>query len=339
MKDNIILIGFMGSGKTTLGVRLSYRLKMPVEDTDKLIEQREGKSISDIFKEDGEEYFRKKETELLGEISTRKYSRIISVGGGTPVREENRPLLKKCGIVVYLKIKPETVYERLKDDTTRPLLACDDPLSKIRSLMESRREAYEESADIIVDVDSVGTEEIINKVIDEIKVHSKAKNNTENIVSSEGSRNNMKILVINGPNINFLGIREKSVYGTQDYQYLLDMIAKKADETGNEITVFQSNHEGAIIDRIQEAYFDGTDAIVINPGAYTHYSYAIRDALASITVTKVEIHISDITKREDFRKVSVTAPVCDRQIYGQGLDGYLQAIDFVIWKHEKFFQK
>lgn len=142
----------------------------------------------------------------------------------------------------------------------------------------------------------------------------------------------MKILVINGPNINFLGIREKSVYGNQDYDYLLNLIAKKAEETGNEITVFQSNHEGDIIDRIQEAYFDGTYTIVINPGAYTHYSYAIRDALASITVPKVEIHISDITKREEFRKVSVTAPVCDKQIYGQGLDGYLQAIDFAIQK-------
>ena len=140
----------------------------------------------------------------------------------------------------------------------------------------------------------------------------------------------MKILVINGPNLNFLGIREKSVYGTQDYDYLLEMIAKKGQETGSTIEVFQSNHEGAIIDRIQDAYFDGTEGLVINPGAFTHYSYAIRDALASITVPKVEIHISDITKREEFRKVSVTAPVCDKQIYGQGLDGYLQAIDFVL---------
>lgn len=144
----------------------------------------------------------------------------------------------------------------------------------------------------------------------------------------------MKILVINGPNINFLGIREKSVYGNQDYDYLLSMIAEKAKETGNEIEVFQSNHEGAIIDRIQDSYFDGTEGIVINPGAYTHYSYAIRDALASITVPKCEIHISDITKREEFRKVSVTAPVCDKQIYGQGLDGYLQAIDFILEKNK-----
>ena len=139
----------------------------------------------------------------------------------------------------------------------------------------------------------------------------------------------MKILVINGPNINFLGIREKSVYGTQDYACLERMIAEKGQQDGHEITVFQSNHEGAIIDRIQEAYFDGTEGIVINPGAYTHYSYAIRDALASITVPKAEIHISDITQREEFRKVSVTAPVCQKQIYGKGLAGYLEAIDFV----------
>lgn len=140
----------------------------------------------------------------------------------------------------------------------------------------------------------------------------------------------MKILVINGPNINFLGIREKSVYGTQNYDYLLGMIAKKGEETGSTIEVFQSNHEGAIIDRLQDSYFDGTEGIVINPGAYTHYSYAIRDALASITVPKIEIHISDITAREEFRKVSVTKPACDGQIYGKGLEGYLLAIDEVI---------
>lgn len=145
----------------------------------------------------------------------------------------------------------------------------------------------------------------------------------------------MKLLVINGPNLNFLGIREKGIYGTQDYQCLLDMIQNKAEETGCEIICFQSNHEGAIIDKIQESYFDGTEGIVINPGAYTHYSYAIRDALASITVPKVEIHISDITQREEFRRVSVTKEVCDHQIYGQGLNGYLMAIDFILAKCKK----
>ena len=140
----------------------------------------------------------------------------------------------------------------------------------------------------------------------------------------------MKILVINGPNLNFLGIREKKIYGNEDYDYLLQMIAKKGEETGSTIEVFQSNHEGAIIDRIQDAYFDNTEGIVINPGAFTHYSYAIHDALASVSMPKVEIHISDITSREEFRKISVTRPACDDQIYGRGLEGYLLAIDRVI---------
>ena len=310
-EGNLILTGFMGSGKTSVGVKLSYRLKMPVEDTDKLLERREGRRISEIFALNGEAYFREKETELLRELSERQQGpRIYSVGGGTPVNPENRTLLKAMGTVVWLRVKPETVYERLKGDTTRPLLQCDDPLARIRELIAARSEAYEACADIIVDVDELEMEEILRKIEGEIK--------------------KMKLLVINGPNLNFLGIREKSVYGTQDYQYLLDMIQKKAKESGCDIQVFQSNHEGAIIDRLQEAYFDGTEGIVINPGAFTHYSYAIRDALASITVPKVEVHISDITAREEFRKVSVTAPVCDKQIYGNGLEGYLMAIDHIL---------
>lgn len=140
----------------------------------------------------------------------------------------------------------------------------------------------------------------------------------------------MKLLVINGPNLNFLGIREKGIYGTQDYNYLVDLIQNKAKECNCEIECFQSNHEGAIIDRIQEAYFDGTEGIVINPGAYTHYSYAIHDALASVTMPKVEIHISDITQREEFRKTSVTKAACNHQIYGHGLNGYLEAIDYIL---------
>ncbi len=309
-RKNIILTGFMGSGKTSVGVRLSYRLRMPVEDTDKMIERREGCSVSELFAREGEASFREKETALLRELLDRKGRYIFSVGGGTPVQPGNQELLKQLGKVVYLRVKPETVYQRLKEDNTRPLLQCGDPLGRIRELMGSRKEAYESCADLVLDSDDLSVDEIMEKIAEEM--------------------NKMKLLVINGPNINFLGIREKSVYGTQDYQYLLDMIQKKAEETGSDITVFQSNHEGAIIDRIQEAYFDGTEGIVINPGAYTHYSYAVRDALASITVPKVEIHISDITKREPFRKVSVTAPACDKQIYGKGLDGYLVAIDFIL---------
>ncbi|MBO4908511.1 MAG: type II 3-dehydroquinate dehydratase [Lachnospiraceae bacterium] len=141
----------------------------------------------------------------------------------------------------------------------------------------------------------------------------------------------MKILVINGPNLNFLGIREKNFYGNQDYDYLIAMIEAYATEKGIEVECFQSNHEGAIIDKLQEAYFEGTDGIVINPGAYTHYSYAIHDALKSLEKpVKVEVHISDISSREEFRKVSVTAPACDKQIYGKGLAGYTEAMDYIL---------
>jgi len=146
----------------------------------------------------------------------------------------------------------------------------------------------------------------------------------------------MKILVVNGPNLNFLGIREKEIYGDRDYDYLTKMIMDKAKDIGADIEVWQSNHEGAIIDKLQSCYFDGTCGIVINPGAYTHYSYAIHDALKSLEdIIKVEVHISDIKNREDFRANSVTAPACDKQIYGKGFDGYIEAIDFIIKGIEK----
>ena len=132
----------------------------------------------------------------------------------------------------------------------------------------------------------------------------------------------MKVLVINGPNLNFLGIREPGIYGQQNYEGLCAQIEKKAADIGVDVDIFQSNHEGAIIDRIQAAYSDGTDGIIINPGAFTHYSYAIRDALASVGLPKIEVHISNVHQREEFRHVSVTAPVCHGQIVGMGLYGY-----------------
>lgn len=142
----------------------------------------------------------------------------------------------------------------------------------------------------------------------------------------------MKVLIINGPNINFLGIREKGIYGSQDYDSLVKMIEEDAARKGHEAEVFQSNYEGAVIDRIQKAYGDGTKGIIINPGAFTHYSYAIRDALASVELPKIEVHISNVHKREEFRHASVTAPVCDGQIVGLGLKGYLLALDYLTQK-------
>ena len=129
----------------------------------------------------------------------------------------------------------------------------------------------------------------------------------------------MKILVINGVNMNFLGIRNKEVYGNKDYSYLLDMIDKKAKELGVDVECFQSNHEGAIVDKLKEAYFEKPAGIVINPAAFTHTSVAIRDALESLDCIKVEVHISNISDREEFRHKSLTQPVCTGQIAGLGL--------------------
>lgn len=405
---NVILIGFMGCGKSSVALKLSYRMKQSVTDTDKWIEKKQGKTITEIFAQEGEEAFRQMETEALKSLKKTAKNQIISVGGGLPLREENRALLKEIGKVVYLRARPETLYERIKEDQSRPLLQCGDPLERIRTLLEERKDVYETAADLIVDVDDKNFGQIMYEIErglrpaprysragyeqreENIRAAFETKDGygrsgyerkegyghalfggregygrskfgagerfprygvkedygclevgkkglvadveeREELQQTESQEKRLKkLLVINGPNLNFLGIREKGIYGTKDYNYLLDMIARKGISCRAQIEVFQSNHEGAIIDRIQDAYFDGTEGIVINPGAYTHYSYAIRDALASITVPKVEVHISNIMEREEFRHISVTAPSCDRQIYGHGLEGYLEAIDYIM---------
>lgn len=145
-----------------------------------------------------------------------------------------------------------------------------------------------------------------------------------------------KILIINGPNLNFLGIRDRTQYGSLDYASLVLRLEKRAKELGVEVDVFQSNCEGGIIDKLQEAYVEKADAVIINPGALTHYSYAIKDALEVLSCCKVEVHISNVHKRESFRYQSVTASVCDGQIVGLGVFGYELAMDYVLhcWKEK-----
>ena len=142
----------------------------------------------------------------------------------------------------------------------------------------------------------------------------------------------MKLLIINGPNINMLGIREPGIYGKNTYADLLALIAQTAEETGMQIDHFQSNHEGAIVDTIQAAYgvYDG---IVINPAAYTHTSVAILDALKAVSIPAVEVHISDVDSREAFRQISYAGLYCEKTIKGQGIDGYKQAIRYLLEKY------
>ena len=143
----------------------------------------------------------------------------------------------------------------------------------------------------------------------------------------------MKLLVINGPNLNMLGIREPDIYGKQDYKALVALVEDTCASLGMEVEVFQSNHEGAIVDRIQMAYGQ-MDAIVINPAAYTHTSVAILDALKAVALPAVEVHLSDVSTREAFRQISYAGMACEKTIMGLGFDGYVAAIRYLKDKYD-----
>lgn len=136
----------------------------------------------------------------------------------------------------------------------------------------------------------------------------------------------MKIKLINGPNLNFLGIREKGIYGTKNFEEIVNYVIEEGKKMGHEIVSFQSNIEGELINEVQDAYLNNYDGIIINPGAYTHYSIALYDALKSIDIPVIEVHLSNVHKREEFRHKSVTAAACIGQIIGFGEYGYIMGI-------------
>ena len=168
---NIILEGFMGSGKTTVSELLADRLNLDLLDTDEAIEKSEGRRISVIFAQDGEEAFRQMETELLETITSEHWrDMVISLGGGLPLKEENRQLLKMAGKVVYLKAKPETIYERVYGDTTRPLLQTEDPLARIKELLAEREDKYDAAAELVIETDGKTPEEIAGEIISKLGI-------------------------------------------------------------------------------------------------------------------------------------------------------------------------
>lgn len=140
----------------------------------------------------------------------------------------------------------------------------------------------------------------------------------------------MKLCIINGPNLNMLGIREPDIYGRTTYADLCALIEDHASARGIDVEIYQSNHEGDLVDRIQACYSDGTDGIVINPAAYTHTSVALLDAVKAVGIPTVEIHISDVSSREDFRQTSYIRAACVKTISGQGIQGYIQAMDHLL---------
>ena len=164
---NVILIGYMGCGKTTIGRKLSYRLRKPFLDTDKQIELKQKCTISEIFEKQGEQAFRDMETDYLKALLEEKCEYVIAVGGGLPLREENQELLHKLGTCFYLDASPDTIYERLKNDTTRPLLQCDNPKKRIEQMIDTRGPVYKSCADVTVIVDDKRIEEILVEIKEE----------------------------------------------------------------------------------------------------------------------------------------------------------------------------
>lgn len=296
--ENITFIGMPSSGKSTMGKLVSEKLKREFFDTDIIIEKRENLSIPEIFKIHGEEYFRNLETEVLKEVS-KKTGVVIATGGGSIIREENRDLISQNSKVIYLDRKLENL-----ETSDRPL---SKDLDSLKRLKKERESIYSSLSDIKIDVIE-NKENTLKMIMNKIK--------------------KPKILVINGPNINMLGIREVDIYGKKSYASLLNLIKETALIEDLDITHFQSNHEGDIVDFIQKNY-QKVDGIVINPAGYTHTSVAILDALKAIDVPTVEVHISKVNSREDFRKVSYVRNFAIKTYEGLGIEGYKEAIIYL----------
>ena len=264
--------------------------------------------VSEIFAREGEAGFRDTETRVLRERVSPLTSAVIATGGGAVLRDENLHLLRRNGRLIFL----DRPLEQLLPTDDRPLASSEE---KIRALHAARINRYRACADEIIRTDGV-----VSHAVDTILKKEKTK---------------MKILVLNGPNLNMLGIREPDIYGRETYDDLCAKINAYAAEKGIEVENYQSNHEGALVDKIQEAYFAKVDGIIINAGAYTHTSIALRDALNSVLIPAVEVHISKVHEREYFRRVSYIRDSCFMLINGKGTDGYLQAIDALIEKCAK----
>lgn len=307
---NIVLIGMPGCGKSSLGRDLAKALKVSFYDADEVLEARENRSIKSFFAE-SEDAFREAETRTLAYLAQLDNC-VIATGGGAVKRPANMELMKQKGVVIFIDRSPENILKSL-DSESRPLLK-DDAL-RIYKLYEERIQLYRQYADYAID--NNGSEAEAKEQLSLLVQHLR------------GDEQKMKkILIVNGPNINMLGVREKNIYGRQDYAYLCDYISRAADRLGVQVDFVQSNYEGDIVTAIQKAYgvFDG---IVINPAAFTHYSVAVLDALKAVNIPAVEVHISNIHKREEFRHKSVTAAGCVGQICGLGLHGYALALEFL----------
>ncbi len=311
MQQNIVLTGFMGTGKTAVGKRLAEMLGYGFVDTDALIEARDGRTIAQIFAESGEATFRQLEREVAGKMAGQA-GVVISTGGGLMLDEGNVAALTMNGRVFCLTAKADEILARIseEDGVERPLLAVPNPKERVEALLAERQAGYGRFEQVVTDGKRpLEVAQTILKMVEETEM--------------------TKILILNGPNLNLLGSRERSVYGAETLADILNDLRGYAAGEGVELRDVQSNSEGVLVDAIHEAR-DWADGIVFNAGAYTHYSIALRDAIAGVDVPVVEVHLSNVQAREGFRHKSVISAVCLGSITGFGRWSYFLGVDALL---------
>lgn len=294
---NIYLIGMMGSGKTTLGLKLAQKLSYEFIDLDDLVVKKENKTINEIFAGYGEEYFRELETSVLKDVCL-KNNCIISCGGGIVTKDVNLEYM--YGLVFYLQTDLETLKCRLVDDSSRPLLqSCN-----LDDIFTLRKDMYLSFSDYVIN------ESTVDDCIVQIEKHL--------------SYPKKKIMVVNGPNLNLLNKRNKEHYGKKTLDDINELIS---NNDYFEYEFFQSNHEGDIVDKLQT--LDEYDGVIINPAAYTHTSIAIRDCLEMFDIPKIEVHLSDVNNREQFRKINYFSEICTKSFTAMHEFSYLNAVNYL----------
>ncbi|MCR5686863.1 MAG: type II 3-dehydroquinate dehydratase [Lachnospiraceae bacterium] len=336
---NIVLTGMPGSGKSTVGKALAQKLGLDYADTDEIFRDENGMKPSECIRLKGESTFRRLEKKAVCSAA-KTGGRVIATGGGVVLDPENMEMLSLNGRTVFLNRKLEELATR-----DRPL---SEGSENLKGLYYRRLPIYLANCEFAVnvegDVGSVADTVAHELAGDRIRPGGAGENRTggneiggaglhnipnrsaeENLVKRDGC---MNILIINGPNLNMLGIREPDIYGSNTYDDLMRLCRKKAEELGICVRFYQSNHEGDLVDIIQQAYgmYNG---IVINPGAYTHTSVAILDALKAVGIPAVEVHISDVGSREDFRQTSYIRQYVRATITGHGFAGYTEAMELL----------
>ena len=298
--SNIVLYGMPGSGKSSVGRVVAHELGLDFVDTDDIFTSDNFMTPAYCITQRGEKEFRALEKQAVYKAAS-VGRRVIATGGGVVLDPENTELLALNGSSFFLNRKLSELATR-----NRPLSEGDENL---KALYYKRLPIYLSSSETVIDVDT-DVKGVAQKIMDSLHNSDSKK---------------IKILVINGPNLNMLGIREPDIYGRQTYEDLIKLCREKADELGVEVSFYQSNHEGDLVDIIQQSY--GTiDGIVLNPGAYTHTSVALLDALKCVGIPTIEVHISDVDSREEFRQTSYIRYYVRKTITGHGLAGYTEAM-------------